>query len=56
MIRVMGGGRFLSDDATYLPAYNGWTTVISSIIITALRASDLILYDNKSLKSQPKSD
>ena len=43
----IGGDRFLSDVVTYLPAYNGWTKVTSSIIITTLRTSDLTLYDTQ---------
>jgi len=42
-----GGGRFLSDDVTYLLVYSGWTKVRSNIIITTLRTSDLILYDTQ---------
>ena len=38
------GGRFLSDDVTYLLVYSGWTKVGSNIT-TTLRTSDLILYD-----------
>jgi len=45
IIKRDGGGMFLSDNVTYLPAYSGWTKVTSKIIITTLRTSDLILYD-----------
>ena len=38
------GGRFLSDDVTYLQAYSGWTKVTVNIIITTLRTSDLNSY------------
>ena len=42
-----GGGRFLSDDVTYLPADSGWTNVMSNIIITTLRTSHLNLCDTQ---------
>ena len=41
-----GGGRFLSD-VTYLPADSGWTKVMSNIIITTLRTSQLNLCDTQ---------
>jgi len=42
---------------TYLPAYSGWTKVMSNIIITTLREPQISIYMtlSKSLKSRPKS-